>query len=100
MGFEIVWTDRALSTFRERIAYLENNFTEKEIFVFTKRVSAFLVTLKEQPLIYRRSLKIRHTHIGLIIKQVSLIYRIKSQKQVIELIAFIDNRQNPTKRPA
>jgi hypothetical protein len=32
MGFEIVWTKKAVETFGKRIAYLEDNWTEKEIF--------------------------------------------------------------------
>jgi hypothetical protein len=46
---------------------------------------------------FRKSARIKHTHIGVIIKQVSLVYRIKPKTQTIELIAFIDNRQNPKK---
>lgn len=32
---------------------------------------------------------------GIIIKQVSLIYRVKAFSKEIELISFIDNRQDP-----
>jgi hypothetical protein len=42
---------------------------------------------------FRKSAKITHTHIGVIVKQVSVVYRIKPRNKVIELIAFIDNRQ-------
>jgi hypothetical protein len=40
----------------------------------------------------------RHTYIGLIIKQVSIVYRLKLNSKKIELITFIDNRQNPAKK--
>jgi hypothetical protein len=46
MGIEIIWTLRALKTFGKRIAYLEENWTEKEIFNFTARVNEYLETLK------------------------------------------------------
>ncbi|MBB3971088.1 hypothetical protein GGR35_003715 [Mucilaginibacter phyllosphaerae] len=36
MGFEIIWTKRDLATFDNRIAYLQKNWTEKEIFVLPK----------------------------------------------------------------
>lgn len=95
MGIEIVWTRKAVETFGKRIAYLQEHWTEKEIFNFTTRVNEYLETLQTQPLMFRKSARIKHTHIGVIIKQVSLVYRIKPKSQRIELIAFIDNRQNP-----
>jgi hypothetical protein len=97
MGIEIIWTKKAVQTFGRRIAYLEEHWTEKEIFNFTARVNEYLETLQTQALMFRKSARIKHTHIGVIIKQVSLVYRIKPKSQTIELIAFIDNRQNPKK---
>lgn len=98
MGIEIVWTPKAIQTFGKRIAYLEEHWTEKEIFNFTARVNEYLETLRSQPLMFRSSKKKKHTHIGVIIKQVSLVYRLKPKNNVIELIAFIDNRQNPQRQ--
>jgi len=96
MGFEIVWTKKAVKTFSNRIAYLEENWTQKEIFNFTARVNKYLESLQNQPLMFRKSTKINDTNIGVIIKQVSLVYRVKPKSQKIELIAFVDNRQKPT----
>ncbi|MES2112977.1 MAG: type II toxin-antitoxin system RelE/ParE family toxin [Bacteroidota bacterium] len=98
MGPEIVWTKKAIKTFGERIAYLEEHWTEKEILNFTARVNEYLKTLRTQPLMFRKSTKLKNTHIGVIIKQVSLVYRIKPKSQKIELIAFIDNRRNPIRQ--
>ena len=98
MGPEIVWTKKVVLTFGQRIEYLEKNWTENEIFNFTGRVNEYLITLRTQPLMFRKSTKLKHTHIGVIIKQVSLVYRIKPKSNCIELIAFIDNRQNPTQQ--
>lgn len=98
MGTKIVWTKKAIKTFNQRIAYLEENWTEREIFNFTGRVNEYLNSLQSQPLMFRTSSRLKHTHIGVIIKQVSLVYRFKSKTDTIELIAFIDNRQNPRKQ--
>jgi len=95
MGFEIIWTRNAIETFQERIAYLEEHWTEKEIYAFTKRVNEFLQLLETQPSIFRKSTKKKDTHIGLLLKQVSVVYRFKRKGGKIELIAFIDNRNNP-----
>ena len=47
---------------------------------------------------FRTSSRLKHTHIDVIIKQVSLVYRFRPKTETIELIAFIDNRQNPRKQ--
>ena len=98
MGPEIIWTKRAVKTFSERIAYLEEHWTEKEIFNFTARVNEYLSSLQNQPLMFRKSARLRNTHVGVIIKQVSLVYRVKHRSNRIELVAFIYNRQNPKRQ--
>jgi hypothetical protein len=98
MGAEIIWTKRAINTFGKRIAYLQEHWTEKEIFNFTSRVNEYLNSLQSQPLMYRKSTRLKNTHIGVIIKQVSLVYRIKPKSNTIVLVAFIDNRQNPKRQ--
>lgn len=86
---------RALSTFEDRISYLKTHWTEKEIVNFKKRVSEYLRALEEQPLISKKPGKLKNVHMGVILKQVSVIYRVKPSTKQIELISFIDNRQNP-----
>lgn len=98
MGFKIVWTRKAVLTFEKRIAYLQEHWTEKEIFKFTALVNEFLSTLQNQPLMFPKSQRLKGTHFGVIIKQVSLVYRVNLNEQVIELIAFLDNRQKPKKQ--
>jgi plasmid stabilization system protein ParE len=97
MSFNLEWTEEALSTFEARIDYLKKHWTEKEISNFKKRVRNYLDTLIESPFIGKKPGKLKDVYQGLIIKQVSLIYRVKTQKQTIELLSFIDNRQNPQK---
>ncbi|WP_295655099.1 type II toxin-antitoxin system RelE/ParE family toxin [uncultured Mucilaginibacter sp.] len=94
---KIIWSEKAGETLQKRIDYLKIHWTEKEIRQFTKRVFDYLETLANEPLIARPTYKTKNTHIGVIIKQVSVIYRVKPGKNVIELVAFIDNRQNPKK---
>ena len=97
MKYAIIWSPTAINTFEERLKYLEIHFTEKEIKKFIKRVSNYLDTLSNEPLITKRPGKPKNVHIGLVIKPVSLIYRVKPLKKELELVAFIDNRQSPKK---
>lgn len=95
MGFEIVWTKKAIQTFEKRILYLQEHWTDREILNFTAAVNQYLFALKTQPLMFHETSMQKQKRIGVIIKQVSLIYRVNNQTQIIQLIAFIDNRQNP-----
>lgn len=97
MGFEVRWTQRAILTFGHRIDYLQHHWTEREILNFTTRVSEYLKSLESEPLMFRKSTKLKNTHIGVIIRQVSVVYRVKPKSKVIELVAFLDNRQGPKK---
>jgi plasmid stabilization system protein ParE len=97
MNYTITWTSEALETFDDRIKYLKIHWTEKEIVNFKRRVREYLDVLQERPLIAPKSGRFKNVHIGVILKQVSIIYRVKRLTNEIELIAFIDNRQNPQK---
>jgi plasmid stabilization system protein ParE len=97
MGYEIIWTKKALSTFEKQIKYLDENWSETEIKNYVGIVSSFLKTLSQEPLAFRKSIKLPNIHIAVVIKQVSIVYRVKPRKKVIELITFLDNRQNPRK---
>jgi plasmid stabilization system protein ParE len=97
MTFAIIWMPEALKIFEERIEYLNIHFTEKEIKKFKKRVSDYLEILKVEPRIGKVPGKLKNVHMGLIVKQVSVIYRVKTRSHEIELLSFIDNRQSPQK---
>jgi plasmid stabilization system protein ParE len=97
MNYTIIWSPDALSSFDDRIQYLKIHWTEKEITNFKARVKKYLVTLAEEPLIGKRPGKHKNLHMGLIIKPVSLIYRVNKIRKEIELVLFIDNRQDPRK---
>ena len=95
MSYTITWTQEAISTFEERIAYLNTHWNEREIINFKKRVTEYLKILEVEPLMAKKPGRFKNVHIGLILKQVSLVYRVKATTKEIELISFIDNRQNP-----
>ena len=97
MSFSITWMPEAFKTFDDRIQYLEIHWTEKEITNFQKRVKEYLEVLKEKPYIGKKAGRVKNVHVGLIMKQVSLIYRVKILNKEIELLLFVDNRQDPKK---
>lgn len=95
---EIVWSKKAGETFQKNIDYLKENWTDVEVKKFVVRVFAYLKTLSEQPLISRKTYKTKNTHIGIIIPQISVVYRIQPRKGILEIVTFIDNRQSSKKK--
>jgi len=76
----IVWSKKAGETFQKNIDYLRENWTEVEVKKFTTRVFKYLDTLAEEPLISRKTYQNKHTHIGSIITNISVVYRISPEK--------------------
>jgi plasmid stabilization system protein ParE len=97
MSYKIFWTTESLSTFEDRITYLKIHWTDKEITNFKSRVKQYLDILMQQPLIGKKPGKLKNVYMGLVIKQVSIIYRVNAHTKEIELISFVDNRQDPKK---
>lgn len=86
MAFEIVWTKRAIQGYRQIIAYLEEQWTEKEIRQFVNQCQDFFELLKRYPEMLEKTSKHPNVHRGPINKHTVLTYRIKPRKQQIELI--------------
>jgi plasmid stabilization system protein ParE len=94
----IIWSKKAGETFQRNIDYLKENWTEVEVKKFITRVFTYLETLSEEPLISRKTYKTKNTHIGFIIPHISVVYRIKPKKEILEIVTFIDNRQSSKKK--
>lgn len=85
MALEIYWTQEAITTYNNVIEYLEDNWTEREILMFTNQVSNTLNLLAKGNVVFRQSVK-RSYNETLITKHNLLIYRIVNQR--VELITF------------
>jgi plasmid stabilization system protein ParE len=95
MPLRVKWTSTAKRSFANQIDYLEENWGKKEIRQFITRVDDKVDHLSKRPLICPVIDVKRNIHRCVVVKQVSLFYRIKSTH--IELLLFWDNRQNPSK---
>ena len=96
MAKEIVWSIRANHKFDTILNYLEGEWDEKVTSNFVKRVYDFLDLLAEFPELGTIENQTKNIRGFTIVKQVSLIYKIKGNK--IILLNFFDNRQDPKKK--
>jgi plasmid stabilization system protein ParE len=92
--YPIVWSPTARLTYYKILEYLVENWTFNELEVFIDRTEEVISHICENPFLYPYS-ALSDTHKCVLVKQVSLFYRVKST--TIELLVFWDNRQDPTK---
>ena len=96
MALEINWTTRADKKFDQILNYLVEEWGESTAKYFTRRVYDILDLLTEFPEIGTVENKEKGIRGFIIIKQVSLFYRISGDR--IILLNFFDNRQHPLKK--
>lgn len=95
-GFKIFWTDHALSELKQTIEYLENNWTKRELRIFSAKLDHTIELISKSPEIFPSSLEIKGVRKAVVEKYNTLYYRIN--KENIEIISLFSNRQNPNKR--
>lgn len=93
--YKIIWTSRALSDLKNTIAYLEENWTSREIQKFALLLDLQLNRLKIYPNLFPKSYRYKKIRKSVLTRQVSMYYRVVNQE--IQIISLFDNRQNPKK---
>jgi plasmid stabilization system protein ParE len=85
---KIIWSEKAGETFQKNINYLLENWPEAESKKFIDRVFQYLDILAAEPFIARKTYKTKHTYIGVIIPQISIVYRVKPRGKTIEIVTY------------
>ena len=96
MALTIYWSKRADNKFDKIISYIDEEWGEVVARAFVKKVYDFLDILVEFPEIGSVEHAEREIRGFVIVKQLTLFYKIKDDK--IILLNFFDNRQNPKRR--
>ena len=94
-GYDVFWTTNALNELKDTLAYLENNFSEREIIRLITTLEKELHLLAQNPNLYQKT-EINGIHRIVILKFNSLYFRLRNDK--IEILSFFSNRNNPIKR--
>lgn len=86
----IFWSPLAEETFLKTLSLILEKWTIKEVEDFEHKVESLLEKLKTQKRLCPPSAKQKHLRCCVITPQTTLVYRYK--ENVIELVAFFDNR--------
>ncbi len=95
MAFEIKWTPRALASYGNNIAYLEREWSEKDIINFVNAVDEKIKLAALFPELFVTTNRRKGVHKVVINKQVVLFYRVRKAFNQIELLLFWNTHQNP-----
>lgn len=90
---KIRWTDESIRNLESIIAYLETNWTEKEVSDFKKKLAKLLDVIREFPMIFPPSEFAPHLRKSVLSEQTSILYSL--EKDAIYLVYLFDTRQSP-----
>ena len=91
----IVWTPQAEKGLNSVLEYLEEEWTAREITNLQNNLENLLDRISTYPEIYPATSSIKNLHKGLVDKNNYLIYRVKLDREHIEIINFRGTRQEP-----
>ncbi|TNE81614.1 MAG: type II toxin-antitoxin system RelE/ParE family toxin [Bacteroidetes bacterium] len=95
MGLEIRWTERAIESYNQVLAYLNENWPPSVTEKFIQNLKEKLELIQKGNVQFRYSPKLS-VHQVLITKHNLLFYRVYPKR--IDLVLFWDTRQNPVKK--
>jgi plasmid stabilization system protein ParE len=88
----IIWSDLAIDDFSENINYLENQWSEREVIRFNKKVQEVLDKLSKGNIEFKPT-EYKNVFQVVILKQITLFYRVDENNLI--LLRFWNNYQNP-----
>jgi plasmid stabilization system protein ParE len=97
MAVLINWSDEAKKTFDDNVAYLEENWSERELKNFILQTNHVLSRLASWPEMYSQSKKNPKIRKAAVNKYIILFYQYYPYKEEVILLAFWHNKQNREK---
>jgi len=91
---KVVWSEEANKNLKKIIQYLEENWTEKEIKKFLKKLNKHISIIQLQPDSFPKAnnFNVRRSVVS---KQTTIYYSIR--QDTLSIVSIFDNRQDPKK---
>ena len=94
-GYEILWTNHALSELSQAYEYLEEEFTTEELRKLSSEIEFVVDLISRNPFLFPLS-EFKGIRRAVILKHNTLYYRLKNER--IEVVSFFNNRRDPENR--
>ena len=94
-GFKLFWSDKALDDLRNIIGYLSENWTQKEIKTFAKKLDKRLQVIAINPRLFPLTKKKKNVRRSVLTRHTVIYY--ETTENMVTVITLFDPRQNPSK---
>lgn len=94
-GYKLLWSDKALGDIQNIINYLVENWTQKEVQDFARRLEKRLEIIVINPRLFQVTTKRRNIRRSVLTKHTVIYY--ETNKSLVTVVTLFDPRQNPKK---
>lgn len=94
-GYKLMWSDRALADLKNIIDYLLENWTQREIRNFSRRLDKRLELISVNPNLFPRTTKRKNVRKSVLTKHTVIYYKV--ERNMVAIVTLFDPRQNPIK---
>jgi plasmid stabilization system protein ParE len=94
-GYEVVWSPRAKSDLENKLKWLEENWSEREIRQFAKALNERIQLIIQNPNLFPKTRKKSGIHKSVMKFHTVLYYRVTRKE--IQILTLFDPRQHPEK---
>ncbi len=94
-GYNILWTENALTELENTFHYIETNWTRKELKNLSENIEKTIFLLSINPLIFPLSYTKKDVRRVVVMSLNTIYYRVVGNQ--VEILSFFSNRQNPNK---
>jgi plasmid stabilization system protein ParE len=94
-GYKIYWTDEALTNLESIITYLKENWSDKEVSGFIKKLNKRLELISINPGLFAKTNIKKDVRRSVLTKHTVIYYLFEDE--LIKILSLFDPRQNPDK---
>lgn len=95
-GYEVIWSPRAKTDFENKIQWLLENWSEKEVSQFVKSVDERITLVQTNPMLFPATREKSQVRKSVMKYHTTMYYQIRKGK--IYILTFFDPRQHPAKK--
>lgn len=94
-GYKILWTAEALKNLRQILKYLEENWSDKEIKNFVRKLDKRLNLIAFSPKLFAKSEVKKNVRKSVLTKHTVIYYLFEDE--LVKILTIFDPRQHPSK---
>lgn len=91
-GYKLFWTDRALLDLQNVIDYLSENWTQRELKKFSKRLERRLEVISTNPALFPKTIRRRDVRRSVLSKHTVIYY--STTESIVTILTLFDSRQS------